>query len=296
MIFKNTKLYLLLINLLYSCRVLDLRDNRFATFVPDDMSAISSLSQGKDYGWLTLYIERNAFTCSCDSIHFINWIIENKTKIDNFHNLTCKNKNTFIRLADLQDMAYDMKLSCYYVQPMIISGAILALLIICIMIGIIAYKYRWDIRYNLIAHSQKKRQYLLLQDQENDYLYDAFVSYDMNDRSWIVKELISNIEQTPPLVPTKPSTMQCNTSREIANEKDLLKNVKIVNYDSLVDGPASLNASFESICNEDVPPCGECGDGVTFRLCIHERDFELGNGIEENILNAIQSSRLFNLT
>ena len=270
---------------------LDLTNNRLVTFEYNAMLAMSSLSSV-----LKLYIEKNAFTCSCEHLSLMEWIAKNDTYIENENLITCKYFDKVLKLTEVKNKLVSARGRCLYALPLIISGAILALLIICTMIGIIAYKYRWDIRYYLIAHSQKKRQYLLLQDQENDYLYDAFVSYDMNDRSWIVQELISNIEQTPPLVPTKPSTMQCNTSREIANEKDLLKNVKVVNYDSLVDGPASLNASFESICNEDAPPCGEYGDGVTFRLCIHERDFELGNGIEENILNAIQSSRLFNLT
>lgn len=133
-----------------------MRDNRFATFEPGPISAISLLSQEKGYGWLTLYIEHNVFSCSCDSIHFMNWIVENKTKIDDLNSISCKYRDTFRTLSKLYEVVYHMKLSCYYLIPVTISGAILILMISSIMIGAIAYKYRWDIHYYLITHSQKK--------------------------------------------------------------------------------------------------------------------------------------------
>ena len=70
-------------------------------------------------------------------------------------------------------------------------------------------------------------------------MYDAFVAYDKNDRSWVVKELIPNLE-----------------------------------------APGEQGGD-------------ETSDGIRepMRLCIHERDFQLGNWIEENIVTAIEQSR-----
>ena len=262
----------------FACfRKLDLSNNLFVMFESKLMAEFSAISSSKGYEWLSLEIQGNPFQCSCDGLDFIYWISDNETSITDLKKVTCLYNGRMIFVTMSFEKMSKLKMSCYYALPMKISGGLLALLIVCTMIGTIAYKYRWDIRYYLIKHSQQRKYYQLFVDQETDYLYDAFVSYDMNDRGWIVQELISNLESRqlhPSLITTSPGTREgvhtTYGSMDQSSAEHLLLEV----------GIDVTNA------NED----------LIFKLCVHERDFEPGNEIESNILRAIQESRYELLT
>lgn len=127
--------------LIYS-RSLDLRHNMIIYFENYALSALSSLSSEKGYGWLTLYIEDNTFTCSCDWINFLEWIIKNNTHVDNLDRVKWLCNGAQRSLTDISWLMNSVKMSCYYEYPVIGLGSLLALLIISIVIVMIVHKFR----------------------------------------------------------------------------------------------------------------------------------------------------------
>ncbi|XP_071034400.1 toll-like receptor 6 [Parasteatoda tepidariorum] len=97
-----------------------------------------------------------------------------------------------------------------------------------IMVACFCYSFRWYIRY-WVFHVQSKFKERRTSNRKSErvYKYDAFISYNSNDTSWIASSLIPALERQDPKL----------------------------------------------------------------KLCIHDRDFEVGRFITENILEAIENSR-----
>lgn len=263
---------LLHVNVKLIFRILDLSNNLFVMFEGKLTNSFTSISSSKGYDWLSLEIQGNPFQCSCDGLDFMQWISENHTAITDLKKVNCLFNGLTIFMTESFEKITKLKMSCYYSLPIKISGALLALLIVCTSLGTIAYKYRWDIRYCLIKYSQNRKHYQLLLDYEIDYLYDAFVSYDMNDRSWIVEELISNLESRQP----HPSLLTITPE----TREDIYTKYGSMDRSSAQDPRTEYG---RNVTNSN--------ENFIFKLCIHERDFEPGNTIESNILRAIQRSR-----
>ena len=237
------------------------------TFDDTARFAFSSISSEVGFGKLKLYIEENDFTCSCEYLSFMAWIAKNDTYIENENLITCKYMNGDLKLTEVKNILHIAEHSCLYTLSLTILGVLFALMLICIVSGMIVRKYRWSIRYHLTKYSLKKKQYQLFLNKSHEFVYDAFVSYEMNDRNWIVQELILNLENKSSVIRASSTAAQ----PDAFGSKDELLN------------------SSENRCLPNVDKTNE--DKVTFSLCIHERDFELGNRIDENIVKAIQMSR-----
>ena len=188
---------------------------------------------------LSLNVVGNPLQCSCESLGFLKWLKLNKNRVTYYENTTCLLDNILHNFTDLDDLVNKLDFDCSKPLAMIVTGSLFGITVLAIVLSVFLYRHRWDIRYFLLKLSQKGKVYQKLVDLSKDYVYDAFVAYDKNDRNWVVKELIPNLE----------------TSGEQRGDEN----------------PDAIREPM--------------------RLCIHERDFQLGNWIEENIVTAIEQSR-----
>ena len=188
---------------------------------------------------LSLNVFGNPLQCSCESLGFLKWLKLNKNRVAYYENTTCLFDNILHNFTGMDDLVNRLDFDCSKPLAMIVTGSLFGITVLGIFLSVFLYRHRWDIRYFLLKLSQKGKVYQKLVDLSKDYVYDAFVAYDKNDRNWVVKELIPNLE----------------TSGEQQGDEN----------------PDAIREPM--------------------RLCIHERDFQLGNWIEENIVTAIEQSR-----
>jgi hypothetical protein len=110
-----------------------------------------------------------------------------------------------------------------------LSGVLVVLVLI--VIGLL-YRFRhqlWQFKYQLAKYRLKKKE-LNVNMVNNQFIYDAFVSYSSADESWVLNELVEHLESN------------------YQNESDQIK------------------------------------------LCLHERDFQIGLPIADNIVLSLQNS------
>ena len=209
---------------------LDLSNNLLNKIGPNIMQkfdnvAKMNLSLDKYY----LDLSNNKLSCACSDVDFISWVSRTKVQFIDFEDAVCTYKNgKSRRLRKAAQIYSDLIKDCAdYTTLIIISCLGLVLFLIITLCGVI-FRYRWDLRY--LYYSIKLRingnKILINQEDDEDYKFDAFVSY------------------------------------------------------------ASENARF--VKNDLVP---ELEDRRQFRLLVHDRDFRAGEFVNDNIMQAITSSR-----
>lgn len=151
----------------------------------------------------------NPLTCSCDD-YLSKWV-KNSSIIMQVKQLTCsipENANKTIKLLDYQPNHF----FCFVKTPLLISGIVLACVILSLLIAVPCYKYRWFLTHPMVvvrAVSERLREVKF----EQKCQYDAFVSYDSSsdaDSKWIMDHLIPAVEKTvdQELMPSTVSSLQ----------------------------------------------------------------------------------------
>ncbi|KAI5606812.1 toll-like receptor 4b, duplicate b precursor, partial [Silurus asotus] len=134
-------------------------------------------------------ITSNPISCFCTQTDFVLWIVKHKKLFPNSNNILCKTlwSDSKIRLID-----FDVK-DCVHIRRLTIVLCICAAIFL-ILASVLTYKFQFYLRYAYIL----LRGYNVTRQQE--FSYDAFVIYSSKDESWVMDELVENLENgCPPI-------------------------------------------------------------------------------------------------
>jgi hypothetical protein len=178
----------------------------------------------------SIRIYNNPFDCSsCSVLEFRNWILSNKTKIIFPKSSTRCAKPESIRYKYKDIFTVKLNPLCYTSSPFITIGIpVSSLIMFLVIVSLIIYAFRFDVSY--ISHLLTiKNNNSLKQKQLDGCIFDAYISYNVNDKNWVFQTLIHELE------------------------------------------------------------CGN--EAERYKLCLHERDGELGMEIIDNIVACMKKSR-----
>ena len=142
---------------------------------------------------LTIDLSNNPFECSCKSFDFIDWILKCGYRFVNISNYLCSmNDNIY----NLESAHLVLTKSCTSYMVVTVTVAIFVALFISTVIGVIMHRYRFKIRYwyYIAKHEFWRHGYQKLYDNEQ-YRFDAFVSYADEDIIFVKDKLIQQLEE-----------------------------------------------------------------------------------------------------
>ncbi|CAC5385637.1 unnamed protein product [Mytilus coruscus] len=170
---------------------LDLSSNLFRAF---NETTIAALSLMFETSGLNISLEDNPLRCSCFSLPFLKWMVENQDHFYNIHKYRCIfDNNTEIVLKLPRHTVLQLTRSCASYTAIIAIVSVAVLVSLLVISGGLAYRFRWKIRY--VYHITKKKYWRHIPSrQDSHYKYNAFISYAEKDRDFIIKECISNLE------------------------------------------------------------------------------------------------------
>ncbi|XP_017319888.2 toll-like receptor 4 [Ictalurus punctatus] len=131
----------------------------------------------------------NPIECSCSQIDFIIWIVNHQPLLQQSVNISCKilSQNSNIRVLD-----FDIE-GCVHVRRLTFVLCICAVTFL-FFVSVLTYKFQFYLQYGYIL----LRGYRASRQQECSY--DAFVIYSNKDESWVMDELVENLENgSPPI-------------------------------------------------------------------------------------------------
>nr|AGI05197.1 toll-like receptor U precursor [Mytilus galloprovincialis] len=139
---------------------------------------------------LLLNFDNNAFICSCDTLDFLLWFAQTKVTFFNgdTYNCTIHDKQAVLRevIQNTKEYFSNCKSTIW-----LHVGIVLVASTFCILIPIIViYNYRWMI----ILTIYRKVRRAVEKDLHENYMYDAYVSYEDRSVAWIKKFLLPKIE------------------------------------------------------------------------------------------------------
>ncbi|XP_034416731.1 toll-like receptor 7 [Cyclopterus lumpus] len=142
----------------------------------------------------TLYMQRNPFQCTCDSLDFIVWIENSGVKIPRLTSeVTC---DTPANQKDRALIYFDIHQCVNASQAFLIYILTYSFIVIFLFMATVAHLFYWDASYVLHYMKAKLKGYRSLSSP--DCVYDAFVTYDTRDphvSEWVMTNLRVELEQ-----------------------------------------------------------------------------------------------------
>ncbi|XP_033111565.1 toll-like receptor 4 [Anneissia japonica] len=158
---------------------------------------VTTISQKIGFQELTkliaLGIEYNPLVCDCNLVWFRNWINQTNATLVELEHATCKNKDA------ISLVSFDANsLRCYGIAIITVISTCSSVVFL-VVVSIIIYTFRWDIRY-WNQRRLLRQQYERLQNEGPPPIdgvhvrYDAFVSYNSKDRDWVLNSALPILE------------------------------------------------------------------------------------------------------
>ena len=136
----------------------------------------------------------NPLACTCESLWFLKHMESNYVQFKSYYsNYMCNSpqqwKGKFVYLY------HPTYLECHPMSPYIVMAiSITSAMLLVSLIGMIIYRFRWDIRYNIYLSRTRKKQGYARLSSIDQFAYDAFVAYSNEERWWVISELVPKIE------------------------------------------------------------------------------------------------------
>ncbi|XP_051740044.1 toll-like receptor 13 [Ctenopharyngodon idella] len=137
-----------------------------------------------------LDLRENYLSCDCTNAWFVNWTISsNDTEVESAYELTCnypdKIKGHKLLDLDVDSCNVDVGFFCFISTATLVSMTLLGSFLFHFLRWQVVYAY-----YLLLAFLHDNKQ----QRKPNGLQYDAFISYNVHDELWVMRELLPQLE------------------------------------------------------------------------------------------------------
>ncbi|XP_046332452.2 toll-like receptor 4 [Haliotis rufescens] len=208
---------------LRNLKLLDLSENLFEQL---DVTFRNQIDDNKSKG-LLLVLQKNRWRCTCETLSFLKWLNIKGSSVYDMEELSCTEVDGGEKnMANLPEIIMELEKNCASYTGVVIGMVSLIMLVLALTVTGVVYRYRWKLRYLYYIARNRHRGYLPAVEAEQEFEFDAFISYADEDRGLVVRGMRQKLEEMQGL-----------------------------------------------------------------KLCIHHRDFLVGEAIAANILNAVKSSR-----
>ncbi|XP_029315314.1 LOW QUALITY PROTEIN: toll-like receptor 8 [Cottoperca gobio] len=142
----------------------------------------------------TLFLQRNPFQCTCDSLDFILWIENSDFKIPRLTTeVTC---DTPANQKDHPLIGFNINQCVNDNEAFLIYILTSSFTIVFMIVATVAHLFYWDASYVLHYMKAKLKGYSSLNSP--DSVYDVFVTYDTTDprvSEWVMRDLRVKLEE-----------------------------------------------------------------------------------------------------
>ncbi|XP_046375767.1 toll-like receptor 4 [Haliotis rufescens] len=208
---------------LRNLKLLDLSENLFEQL---DVTFRNQIDDNTSKG-LLIVLQRNRWRCTCETLSFLKWLNIKGSSVYDMEELSCTEVDGGEKdMANLPEIIMELEKNCASYTGVVIGMVSLIMLVLALTVTGVVYRYRWKLRYLYYVARNRHRGYLPAVEAEQEFEFDAFISYADEDRGLVVRDMRQKLEEIQGL-----------------------------------------------------------------KLCIHHRDFLVGEAIAANILNAVKSSR-----
>ncbi|XP_052064444.1 toll-like receptor 4 [Mytilus californianus] len=180
-----------LINLSY----LDLRNNLITFIDSHTIVEINSLADNRKH--LSINMLENKLVCTCNSKNFIDWMGSTSVHIVNKTHYFCQlSTGERVLMENIPELYKTLEKDCTSYEVLIYGLVVTILFFLIVLIMGVCYRFRWKLRYFYYMVKIRSRSKIPhIDEDENVYMYDAFVSYADEDRTFVHTQLLQTLEK-----------------------------------------------------------------------------------------------------
>ena len=180
---------------------LDLSENMLSRIDIQFQSQIETIIAFRSKN-LTINLLGNPFECSCQTRQFLGWLYQRQSMFSFYENYTCIYNNAPFAFENMTVMLELLDYQCSQNLALKVSASLLAFLIVVIAVSVFLYRHKWDVRFFCLKYVTNRKAYQEFEESEEEYEYDAFVSFHSDDQDWVWNELHENLGRTEDNVET----------------------------------------------------------------------------------------------
>ena len=175
---------------------LDLSDNYLKTI--EDQTAVQiGIVINNRKSDLYIDLSSNRLSCGCKAIKFVEWMSNTNIKFIYQDQYTCTYENGSqipVKNSNTKLIYEDLSRRCEKYIAMITLTSLIIFCSICVMLGFVLHRYRWDILHMYYSYKVKHNQGGNSTRETDHFNYDAFVSYADTDRAFVKQRLVTALE------------------------------------------------------------------------------------------------------
>ncbi|XP_012946304.1 toll-like receptor 4 [Aplysia californica] len=142
---------------------------------------------------LTLDLSGCPVRCTCDNLDFLRWMINSKALNKSFEGYACVYKDGIRKgiHEGYQGIVRLLDRECSNHFPLFLWVLALTILLLCVVIGLLVYRFRWKLRYFYYA------AYILCKEREKtkeeEFQFDVFISYASPDEQFVLRSVVPEL-------------------------------------------------------------------------------------------------------
>ncbi|OWF50884.1 toll-like receptor 4 [Mizuhopecten yessoensis] len=178
---------------MYQLQLLNISYNRLIVLSKSFMDAVDRMTKITN---LTLDLRGNPLRCDCNKLDFLKWVSRRKSLFINIETYDCRITNeTQISFGDLGNIIARLERDCSDYVGIIVGTLVVIVICVSVVIGGVGYRFRWKLRYLYYMAKNRYRGYVVVRDTlDSHYNYDAFISYSDSNSSFVIHDIVENLE------------------------------------------------------------------------------------------------------
>ncbi|KAK3612023.1 hypothetical protein CHS0354_021698 [Potamilus streckersoni] len=201
--------------------VLDLSQNMLQVVrypVRIALENIASVTTEKVY----VNISHNQLHCMCSTSNFMIWVRDTKTNVVGMSSCILANGTKVVSNYTIDLLRYidSLEKECMSKIGLIFGTTVsISLAVLIVVVGIV-YRYRWKLRYIYYMAMNRSKGYHPIGnfDTDNDFVYDAFVSFADEDREFVRDFILMELEH-------KRGMHLCVSFRDFVPGREIASNI-----------------------------------------------------------------------
>ena len=178
--------------------VLDLSHNLFTQLDSQARNQLDTLVNLPNRAKLKLHIYDNPLVCSCDNLHFLEWLNARKSTIEFVYEdmITCMFNGSLVSLSSLHsDILPHLELECHVKMWLIASVSAFSVLIVTLALSVCAYRHRFEITYLFYKLIWERKRFQEIHNPPERCKYDAFVAYADSEEEFVREQIMPQLEE-----------------------------------------------------------------------------------------------------
>ncbi|CAG2220008.1 TLR13 [Mytilus edulis] len=191
---------------LVNLEILNLSSNDIRFLDDESMKNVDTLLDKSER--IKVDFSNNMFQCDCSRVPFLNWMRTSRRHFINFDQYTCMfNQTSSLEFNSFEEGIIVLQTNClnYFISIIITCSTVFIFIAILVIIAI--HRHRQKLRFmfytlrgrlHFLYYKIKfKNRFRSKTHSENtfDYIYDAFVSYSEEDRTFVLNDCIQHLEK-----------------------------------------------------------------------------------------------------